>query len=180
MSASDLAPGSKLRHPKFGVGMILSVDEKYYKLYFYDSEEIKTLGRDYDGFEIEEAKKPDFPILTQKDVEKAIKDALIQTSERAPIIPLGGKWIGGSVVLNPGDEGLQSKEIPMDTFFHKVVMVREKLRVLEQNINNHSKLDDEDRVHLQQYITRCYGSLTTFNVLFAYKEDQFKGSGGKD
>jgi len=180
MSASDLAPGSKLRHPKFGVGMVLSVDEKYYKLYFYDSEEIKTLGRDYDGFEIEEAKKPDFPILTQKDVEKAIKDALIQTSERAPIIPLGGKWIGGSVVLNPGDEGLQSKEIPMDTFFHKVVMVREKLRVLEQNINNHSKLDDEDRVHLQQYITRCYGSLTTFNVLFAYKEDQFKGSGGKD
>jgi len=160
--------------------MVLSVDEKYYKLYFYDSEEIKTLGRDYDGFEIEEAKKPDFPILTQKDVEKAIKDALIQTSERAPIIPLGGKWIGGSVVLNPGDEGLQSKEIPMDTFFHKVVMVREKLRVLEQNINNHSKLDDEDRVHLQQYITRCYGSLTTFNVLFAYKEDQFKGSGGKD
>lgn len=180
MSASDLAPGSKLRHPKFGVGMVLSVDEKYYKIYFYDNEEIKTLGRDYEGFEVEEAKKPDFPILTQKDVEKAIKEALIQTSERAPIVPLGGKWIGGSVILNPGDEGLQSKEIPMDTFFHKVVMVREKLRVLEQNINNHSKLDDEDRVHLQQYITRCYGSLTTFNVLFAYKEDQFKGSGGKD
>ncbi|SHO65130.1 hypothetical protein [Algoriphagus zhangzhouensis] len=180
MSASDLAPGSKLRHPKFGVGMVLSVDEKYYKIYFYDTEEVKTLGRDYDGFEIEEAKKPDYPILTQKDVEKAIKEALIQTSERAPIVPLGGKWIGGSVILNPGDEGLQSKEIPMDTFFHKVVMVREKLRVLEQNINNHSKLDDEDRVHLQQYITRCYGSLTTFNVLFAYKEDQFKGSGGKD
>ena len=178
MSTSELAPGSKLRHPKFGVGMILSADERYYKIYFYDSEEIKTLGRDYDGFEVEEAKMPDFPMLTMKDVEKAIREALTQTSERAPIVPLGGKWIGGSVLIQPGDDALQSKEIPMDTFFHKIVMVREKLRVLEQNINNHPKLDDEDRVHLQQYITRCYGSLTTFNVLFAYKEDQFKGSGG--
>ncbi|WP_237563182.1 hypothetical protein [Algoriphagus kandeliae] len=180
MSTSELAPGSKLRHPKFGVGMILSVDENYYKIYFYNTEEIKTLARDYEGFEIEEAKKPDFPMLTLKEVEKAIREALAQTSERAPIVPLGGKWIGGSVTLEPGDPDLQSKEIPMDTFFHKIVMVREKLRVLEQNINNHPKLDDEDRVHLQQYITRCYGSLTTFNVLFAYKEDQFKGSGGKD
>jgi len=180
MSTSELAPGSKLRHPKFGLGMILSADESYYKIYFYNTEEIKTLARDYDGFEIEEAKKPDFPMLTQKDVEKAIREALIQTSERMPIVPLGGKWIGGKVVILPGDEDLQNKEIPIDTFFHKVVMVQEKLRVLEQNINNHPKLDDEDRVHLQQYITRCYGSLTTFNVLFAYKEDQFKGSGGKE
>ena len=160
--------------------MIVSADATYYKIYFYDTEEVKTLARDYEGFEIEEAKKPDFPMLTQKDVEKAIREALIQTSERAPIVPLGGKWIGGSITLNPGDASLQEKDIPMDTFFHKIVMVREKLRVLEQNINNHPKLDDEDRVHLQQYITRCYGSLTTFNVLFAYQEDQFKGSGGKD
>ncbi|WP_353681507.1 hypothetical protein, partial [Algoriphagus sp.] len=180
MSASELAPGSRLRHPKFGSGMIVSADATYYKIYFYDTEEVKTLARDYEGFEIEEAKKPDFPMLTQKDVEKAIREALIQTSERAPIVPLGGKWIGGSITLNPGDASLQEKEISMDTFFHKIVMVREKLRVLEQNINNHPKLDDEDRVHLQQYITRCYGSLTSFNVLFAYKEDQFKGSGGKD
>ncbi|MDF2157413.1 hypothetical protein [Algoriphagus sp. CAU 1675] len=180
MSARDLAPGSKLSHPKFGMGMILSVEDDFYKIYFYENEEIKTLSRDYDGFNIEEAKKPDFPMLTMRDVEKAIREALQQTSERAPLVPLGGKWIGGNVVLKPGDSALQEKEIPMETFFHKIVMVREKLRVLEQNINNHPKLDDEDRVHLQQYITRCYGSLTTFNVLFAYKEDQFKGSGGKD
>lgn len=85
--------------------------------------------------------------------------------------------MGGNVVFEPNDKSLQTKEIPMATFFHKIVMVREKLRVLEQNINNHTKLDDEDRINMQQYITRCYGSLTTFNVLFAYKEDQFKGSG---
>lgn len=176
-SANALAPGSKLSHPKFGTGMILSLDETFYKIYFYDTEEVKTLARDFEGFSIVEAKIPDFPMLTAKDVEKAIREALVQTSERAPIIPLGGKWIGGQVILEPGDTSLQAKEIPMATFFHKIVMVREKLRVLEQNINNHSKLDDEDRLHLQQYITKAYGSLTTFNVLFAYKEDQFKGSG---
>ncbi|MFC3417350.1 hypothetical protein [Algoriphagus hitonicola] len=180
ISADELAPGSKIAHPKFGSGMILSVDEKFYKIYFYQSEEIKLLARDFDGFTVEEAKKPDFPMLTMRDVERAIREALIATSERAPIVPLGGKWIGGSINILPGDPSLQSKEIPMDSFFHKIVMVREKLRVLEQNINNHPKLDDEDRVHLQQYITRCYGSLTTFNVLFAYKEDQFKGSSGKE
>jgi len=100
-----------------------------------------------------------------KDVANAIREALIQSSEQAPIVPLGGKWMGGTIVFEPKDEALQAKEIPMATFFHKIVMVREKLRVLEQNINNHPKLDDEDRIGLQQYITRCYGSLTTFNVL---------------
>src|SRR5690606_855707 len=142
--ASELAPGSKLIHPKFGIGMILSVDETYYKIYFYTTEEVKTLARDYEGFTVEEAKMRDFPMLTLKDAEKAIKEALFQTTERAPIVPLGGKWMGGTVVFEPNDVSLQSKEIPMATFFHKIVMVREKLRVLEQNINNHPKLDDED------------------------------------
>lgn len=180
MSTDQLAPGSKLSHPKFGTGMILSVEESYYKIYFYNTEEIKTLARDFDDFEVVEAKKPDFPMLSMKDVEGAIREALIATSERAPIVPLGGKWMGGQVVFEPNDANLQSKEIPMAIFFHKIVMVREKLRVLEQKINNHPKLDDEDRVDMQQYITRCYGSLTSFNVLFAYKEDQFRGSGGKE
>jgi hypothetical protein len=178
MDTSQLAPGSKLNHPKFGTGMILSIDETYYKIFFYQNEEVKSLARDYDGFTVQEVKVPDFPMLTMKDVEKAIREALIQTSERAPNIPLGGKWMGGIMIFEPNDVTLQAKEIPMAAFFHKIVMVREKLRVLEQNINNHPKLDDEDRVHLQQYITRCYGSLTSFNVLFANKEDQFKGSGG--
>lgn len=88
-------------------------------------------------------------------------------------VELAGKWDGGTLIMQPGNRDLQSKEVPIDAFFHKIVMVRDRLRVLEQNINSHEKLNDADKVHLQQYISRIYGSLTTFNILFADKEDHF-------
>lgn len=90
-------------------------------------------------------------------------------------VELGDRWLNGEVVLVPGKPGVQEKRIPIDSLFRKVVLIREKLRVLEQRINNHEKLDDAERLQLQQYITQCYGSLTTFNVLFKNKEDQFSG-----
>jgi hypothetical protein len=92
---------------------------------------------------------------------------------------LGGRWEGGEVVLKPGKEGTAEKRIPIESFFHKIVMVRDKLRVLEQKINSHAALSDEDKVQMQQYITQCYGSLTTFNVLFSNKDDQFVGQRGE-
>ncbi|HEY6881338.1 MAG TPA: hypothetical protein VI299_25105 [Polyangiales bacterium] len=92
-------------------------------------------------------------------------------------IELGDRWQNGELVLVPGKAGVQEKRIPIDNLFRKVVLIREKLRVLEQKINNHDKLDDNDRLQLQQYITQCYGSLTTFNVLFKNKDDQFAGQG---
>lgn len=88
---------------------------------------------------------------------------------------IAGKWEGGEMILKPGKEGLQEKHIPIDTLFHKVVMIRDKLRVLEQRINGHPKLGADEKVQMQQYVTACYGSLTTFNVLFAAREDQFVG-----
>jgi hypothetical protein len=95
-------------------------------------------------------------------------------------VDLAGKWVGGEVILKPGKEGLQEKRIPIDALFHKVVMLRDRLRVLEQRINSHPKLGDEEKVQMQQYVTACYGSLTTFNVLFADRDDQFVGQKGEE
>jgi hypothetical protein len=95
-------------------------------------------------------------------------------------VELGGRWQGGEVVLRPGKEGTQEKRIPIEVLFSKVVMIRDKLRVLEQKINGNGKFSAEEKVQLQQYVTGCYGSLTTFNVLFANKGDQFVGQKGDD
>ena len=88
------------------------------------------------------------------------------------------RWLGGQLVMKPGRAGTQEKTIPIEEFFRKIVAVRERLRVLEQRINSHPKLADEDRLQLQEYITRAYGSLTTFNLLFAEAEDRFTGTKG--
>lgn len=92
-------------------------------------------------------------------------------------VDMGDRWNGGELVIVPGKEGTQEKRIPLDMFFKKIVMVRDKLRVLEQKVNGHKGLSHEDKVQLQQYITGCYGSLTTFNVLFKDKDDHFQGQG---
>jgi hypothetical protein len=93
---------------------------------------------------------------------------------------LGSRWQGGEMILKPGREGTQEKRIPLETFFQKVVMLRDRLRVLEQKVNGNDKLTSEEKVQMQSYITACYGSLTTFNLLFARREEGFTGASGKD
>ncbi len=114
--------------------------------------------------------------MTREEFAQAIREAL---REDATDVRLAPRWENGSVLLKPGDASTQPKEIPLDSLFHKIVMIRDRLRVLEQRINANEKLSDAEKVELQQYVTRCYGSLTTFNVLFRDERDRFVGEKGE-
>lgn len=115
--------------------------------------------------------------LIKEAVREVLKEEKLSERLNASIVQLGDKWRDGSIFIMPGNKETKEKEIPIDTFFHKIVMIRDNLRVLEQKINSSTNLSDEEKVHIQQYITRCYGTLTTFNILFRDREDGFKGSG---
>jgi hypothetical protein len=118
------------------------------------------------------------PTPEQGDLEQLLRRILREEGGLTIVTP-SQKWRGGTLVLKPGTPGLQDKSWPIDTFFHKIVMLRNRLRTLEQQVNA-SELPDDTKVKLQSYISGCYGSLTSFNVLFADEADQFKGSGGAD
>lgn len=173
MSKSTLlGVGSRVKHPAYGEGVIIGIDVAAYKVCFMVYG-IKHVGKDYEGWEIIEAIEAE-DAISFSTAEKSLIKILRTFSDITEKIELGDKWDNGVMILRPADSNLKDKEIPIDTFFHKIVMVRDRLRVMEQRINS-SKLTDEEKVNLQQYITRIYGSLTTFNVLFKYKEDHFKG-----
>ena len=114
------------------------------------------------------------------DEFKRVLSQVIREELGVGVVELAGPVGGGEMILKPGKEGLQEKRIPLDSLFHKIVMIRDRLRVLEQKINTHPKLASDEKVQLQQYVTGCYGSLTTFNVLFADREDQFVGQKGDE
>lgn len=167
-----LGVGSRVKHPAFGDGVVIHIDVAAYKVCFIQFG-IKLVGKDYQQLEIIERIEPEESV-SFNDAEKALAKILRAWSDITEVVPLGDKWKNGFMILKPGEVGLKEKEIPIDQFFHKIVMVRDRLRVMEQRINS-SKLDDEDKVNLQQYITRIYGSLTTFNILFRNKEQYFIG-----
>lgn len=175
MANPNLGIGSRVKHEAFGDGVICGMDLESYRIFFRNAGD-KEISRSYEGLEVVEAAGTDAS-LSLEAVEAALENVLKRFIDFDEIIPLGDRWIGGKMILQPADTRLQSKEVPLEVFFHKIVMVRDRLRVLEQHINAHPKLTDEDKVNLQQYITRIYGSLTTFNILFKRKEDQFKGEG---
>jgi hypothetical protein len=172
-----LGVGSRVKHPSFGEGVVISIDVAAYRVCFM-SFGIKLVGKDYAGWEIIDH-IPAEAAVSFTEAEKSLIKILKTWSDISEVIPLGDKWKNGVMILKPEDESLKPKEVPIDVFFHKIVMVRDRLRVMEQRINA-SGLDDEEKVNLQQYITRIYGSLTTFNVLFKNKEDYFVGEKSND
>lgn len=117
--------------------------------------------------------------MTREQFKELLREAFLESSETRPV-RLARKWDGGQIIIKPANPDQQSKEIPVDVFFHKIVMVRDRLRVMEQKINAHSGLTESDKIEMQQYITRIYGSLTTLNVLFADEADRFKGESAKE
>jgi hypothetical protein len=172
-----LGVGSRVKHPAFGDGVVISVDVAAYRVSFITFG-IKLVGKDYQNWEIiEKIEATDAVSFTE--AEKSLIKILRTWSDITEIVPLGDRWKNGLMILKPEDESLKPKEVPIDAFFHKIVMVRDRLRVMEQRINA-SNLNDEEKVNLQQYITRIYGSLTTFNVLFRNKEDYFVGEKSND
>ncbi len=168
-----LGVGSRVKHPAYGKGAVIKVFKAAYEVCFM-MYGIKEFGIDYEKWEVIEH-IPHVAEDSFSGIEKSLIKILRHFSDITEEVPLGEKWKDGKLILQPNDPDLKSKEIPIDTFFHKIVMVRDRLRVMEQRVNSSSNLSDEEKINLQQYITRIYGSLTTFNVLFRYKEDHFKG-----
>lgn len=168
-----LGIGSRINHPQHGKGVVTNVTAKMYWVTFIENG-LETIAVD-DEFEVIEAAEDEVDSVSLYDVEKSLRDILKKWNGISEIVPIADKWKGGTMILQPGNKDLSSKDIPIDTFFHKIIMLRDRLRVMEQKINISKGLDAQEKVDLQQYITRCYGSLTTFNILFKSPSQNFKG-----
>ena len=177
MEQTTFGIGTRLQHTHHGPGVIVGIRYATYLISFINAG-IKEIDKTDDKLDEIIPENVTEEIETHSDVEKSLLKILRLWGGLTENVPLGDKWHGGSMLLQPADKSLKPKEIPIADFFHKVVMLRDRLRVLEQNINSNKKLSDEDKANIQQYITRCYGSLTTFNVLFKYKEQWFVGDKG--
>jgi len=168
-----LGIGSRINHGEYGKGVVTNVTSKHYWVTFIENG-LETLDLD-EEFEVIEASEDDVDTISFYEVESSLRQILKKWSDVSEIVTIADKWKGGKLILEPGDTNLQGKEIPIDTFFHKITMVRDRLRVMEQKINSSKNLDEQEKIDLQQYITRSYGSLTSFNVLFKLKTQQFIG-----
>jgi hypothetical protein len=177
MKIESLRIGQRVRHPQYGSGTVKAITELAAEIQFDDGAK-RAVAPEPSGLEPMDAQATltglDVPL--KQFVEQTLEAVVAKLGLQKPdsvIEQLGLRWHAGKVVMHPADPTLQTKEVPLDVFFHKIVMVRNNLRVLEQKINAHEKLSDGEKVEMQQYITRSYGSLTTFNILFKEKEYQF-------
>jgi hypothetical protein len=177
MDQLTLGIGTRLQHTHYGPGVIVGVRFATYLISFINHG-IKEVDKNDTNLDEIIPENVTEEIETHSDVEKSLLKILRLWGGVTENVPLGDRWQGGTMLLQPADKSQKPKDIPIEAFFHKIVMLRDRLRVLEQQINAHKQLSDADKVNLQQYITRIYGSLTTFNVLFRNKEQWFVGEKG--
>lgn len=175
----NLGIGTRLQHSQYGPGVIVGIRYATYLISFINHG-IKEIDKNDIHLEEIIPENVTEEIETHSEIEKSLLKILRLWNGVSEVVKLGDRWHGGTMLLQPADKTLKPKEIPIEDFFHKIVMLRDRLRVMEQQINANKKLSDEDKVNLQQYITRMYGSLTTFNVLFKNKEQWFVGEKGSD
>lgn len=183
MESTQLGIGSRVEHPHFGKGVIVDVASETYTIWFKSQNGAKSINKEYELRVIEAvegAVESTTGGITLADIEQALDNILERRLHEMQLVPMGTRWNNGTLIMKPGDGSLQPKEVPIETFFHKIVMVRDRLRLIEQKVNAHKRLTDEEKVDIQQYITAVYGSLTTFNVLFKETHHQFKGAGSKE
>ncbi len=171
----ELTVGTRVDHPRYGEGIISKVNLTAYEIFFERGGKMEITKRNTDLTVLQKNEGAPQSGISVEEIEKIMSYVLDKYASLNEVVPLGEKWQGGTMILKPANPELQAKEIPVETFFHKIVMLRDRLRVLEQNINSHKVLSDEEKVDLQQYITRIYGSLTTFNILFSEREHYFVG-----
>jgi hypothetical protein len=177
MKIDTLHIGMKVRHPQYGVGVVRSLTEQTAEIAVDDTQRKNApASSDLQPAEptaqLSELQMPLANLI--RDTAHAVVEALGLEQKDVVVEGLATRWQRGTLFMQPADTSLQPKEVPLETFFHKIVMIRNNLRVLEQKVNASDKLSDADKFDLQQYITRCYGSLTTFNILFKNKDDQFR------
>lgn len=180
MKIQTLTIGMSVRHPQYGIGTVKTISEQTAEIRFSDT--LRTIDPELSGL------MPAEPKMTVSGLEEPLGQFVESIIERVSdhlglekpddtVTELGARWQKGMMILRPSDASLQAKEMPLEILFHKIVGIRNQLRVLEQKINAHTILTDADKVEMQQYISRCYGSLTTFNILFKNKEGQFSSKG---
>ena len=180
MRTETMHVGMKVKHPEYGIGTVKSVSEHMADIRFDSG--LRTISPEQSNLEPAEAQVEisglNLPLSTLiAETVNAMVDKLDLKQDDAVVEELAHRWQKGSLVLRSADASLQAKEVPLETFFHKIVMMRNNFRVLEQKINGHPQLTDADKVEMQQYISRCYGSMTTFNILFKNEDDQFRSKG---
>ncbi|MEO7678791.1 MAG: hypothetical protein ABIV39_18720 [Verrucomicrobiota bacterium] len=180
MTTATMHIGMKVKHSEYGLGSVKGLSEHVADIRFDSG--LRTLAPEQCNLEPADAQTEitglNIPLSTViSETVNAMVEKLDLKQDDAHVEQLAHRWQSGTLVLRPADASLQAKEVPLETFFHKIVMMRNNFRVLEQKINGHPQLADADKVEMQQYISKCYGSMTTFNILFKNEGDQFRSKG---